>query len=70
MFIPLPDISSLQGRHLVCGNCGCKAEFIFLATDNRIGTRRCACGGILISLLESNVRKAASALSALQSDSE
>lgn len=70
MFIPLPEFSSLQGRHLVCENSSCKAEFIILATDNRVGTKRCACGGILISALMSNALKAASALPVLQSDSE
>jgi hypothetical protein len=67
MFIPLPDISTLQGKRLVCQ--GCKTESFFLATDNRVGTRRCACGGILVPTLMGTALMAASAFRVLQSDS-
>ena len=65
MFIPLPDISSLQSKHLVCQNYSCKAEIILLATDNRIG-KRCSCGGMLVPALVGTALMAASALRVLQ----
>ena len=67
MFIPLRDISSLQGKRLACQKSSCKAEFIFLATDDRIGTKRCACGGILVPAPMGTAPMASSAFTSLAS---